>query len=120
MLKVSGQSRFAYPAADLELVCAVRVYREDTRLLVALEDSGELEPVMETLAWEVSRRVLEPRGLAGLTINWVHLNRARGRIYEVAFADVELFIFPLRREVSGWELEGWAEDFGLEPRSLAE
>lgn len=67
-MKVFEQPRFACPATELELVCAVQVYRDGARLLTVLGDSGELEPVAETLAREVARRVLEPRGLRGLEV----------------------------------------------------
>ena len=105
-MRAFADSHFRYPAGALEGNCAVEVYRDGERLLVVLEDRGQLEPVTETLAWEVSRRVLEPRGLAGLDITWLHVDSARGKVYEVAFADARQFVFPLWREVSRWELEG--------------
>jgi len=48
---------------------------------------------------------------------WLHGDRVRGRVYEVAFADVELFVLPLWREASKDELEALAEAFGLELRA---
>lgn len=113
-MKVFARTAFRYPASGGEQFCGVEVYRDGDGLLVVLGDHGELEPVMEMLAWEVSRRVLEPRGLAGLEKVWLHGDRVRGRFYEVAFADEERFAFPLWREASADELEGWAEDYGLE------
>lgn len=99
-MKIIERRRFGYPGFwGGSGWCDVDGYRAGEELLVILRDqddhhSTSVMNAFETVAFEVSRRLLEPANQQHLPVRWVHWSRTDGIASAVHFLDPQNFALP--------------------------